>query len=98
MMDFDPQVGREQAKRRPAHVLTDQRYNRASGSAIVRPLPSKRNPIALPISFDEIDGAALIDQLKIMDWGGRKAKFCAKADRALVGKVRQYITVLLGLR
>ena len=25
MMDFDPQVGREQAKRRPALVLTDQR-------------------------------------------------------------------------
>jgi mRNA interferase MazF len=26
MMDFDPQVGREQAKRRPALVLTDRRY------------------------------------------------------------------------
>jgi len=25
MMDFDPQVGREQAKRRPALGLTDQR-------------------------------------------------------------------------
>jgi mRNA-degrading endonuclease toxin of MazEF toxin-antitoxin module len=25
MMDFDPQVGREPAKRRPALVLTDQR-------------------------------------------------------------------------
>jgi len=30
MMDFDPQVGREQAKRRPALVLTDQSYNRAT--------------------------------------------------------------------
>ena len=30
-LDFDPQVGREQAKRRPALVLTDLRYNRASG-------------------------------------------------------------------
>jgi mRNA interferase MazF len=29
VMDFDPPVGREQAKRRPALVLTDQRYNRA---------------------------------------------------------------------
>jgi mRNA interferase MazF len=100
MMDFDPQVGREQAKRRPALVLTDQRYNRASGLAIVCPLTSKRKPypFALPISFDEIDGAVLVDQLKSTDWGGRQAKFCAKADRALLGKVRQYITVLLGLR
>ncbi len=26
MMDFDPQVSREQARRRPALVLTDQHY------------------------------------------------------------------------
>jgi len=42
MMDFDPQIGREQAKRRPALVLTDQRYNRASGLAVVCLLTSKR--------------------------------------------------------
>jgi mRNA interferase MazF len=100
MLDFDPQVGREQAKRRPALVLTDQRYNRASGLAIVCPLTSKRKPypFALPISFDEIDGAVLVDQLKSVDWGGRNAKFRAKADPALVSRVRQYIAVLLGLR
>jgi mRNA interferase MazF len=100
MMDFDPQVGREQAKRRPALVLTDRSYNRASGLAIVCPLTSKRKPypFALPITFDAIEGAILVDQLKSMDWGGRKAKFRAKAESVLVGKVRQYIAVLLGLR
>jgi len=86
MLDFDSQVGREQAKRRPALVLTDHRYNRASGLAIVCPLTSKRKPypFALPISLDEVDGAVLVDQLKSMDWSGRHAKFRAK--------------VLLGLR
>jgi mRNA interferase MazF len=44
MMDFDPQVGREQAKRRPALVLTDQRYYRASGLAAVCPLTSNAGP------------------------------------------------------
>jgi mRNA interferase MazF len=43
-MDFDPRVGREQAKRRPALVLSDQRYNRASGLAVVCPLTRKRKP------------------------------------------------------
>jgi mRNA interferase MazF len=94
MMDFDPQVGREQAKRRPALVLTDQRYNRASGLAIVCPLTSKRKPYP----FAEIDGAVLVDQFKSMDWGGRHAKFRDKADPAVVSKVRQYVAVLLGLR
>jgi mRNA-degrading endonuclease toxin of MazEF toxin-antitoxin module len=100
MMDFDPQVVREQAKRRPALVLTDQRYNRASGLAVVCPLTSKRKPypFALPITVDQVEGAVLVDQLKSMDWGGRKAKFHSKAEPALVGKVRQYVAVLLALR
>lgn len=100
MMDFDPQVGREQAKRRPALVLTDQRYNRASGLAIVCPLTSKRKPypFALPIVVDQVEGAVLVDQLKSMDWAGRKANFHSKADSVLVNKVRQHVAVLLGLR
>ncbi len=100
MLDFDPQVGREQAKRRPALVLTDQRYNRASGLAVVCPLTSKRKPypFALPITVDQVEGAVLVDQLKSMDWAGRKAQFHSKAERGLVHKVRQYIAVLLGLR
>ena len=99
MMDFAPQVGREQAKRRPALVLTDQGYNRASGLAIVCPLTSKRKPypFALPIVVDQVEGAVLVDQLKSMDWAGRKAKFHSKADSVLVSKVRQYIAVLLGI-
>jgi len=100
MMDFDPQVGREQAKRRPALILTDQRYNQASGLAVVCPLTSKRKPypFALPITLDRVEGAVLVDQLKSMDWAGRKAEFHSKADTGLVNKVRQYISILLGMR
>jgi mRNA interferase MazF len=100
LLDFDPQVGREQAKRRPALILTDQRYNRASGLAVVCPLTSKRKPypFALPITVDQVEGAVLVDHLKSIDWAGRKAKFHSKAEPELVNKVRQYIAVLLGLR
>jgi mRNA interferase MazF len=37
MLDFDPQAGREQAKRRPALVITDRRYK--SGQRTCRDLP-----------------------------------------------------------
>src|SRR6266446_7661157 len=99
-IDFDPKVGHEQAKRRPALVLTDQRYNQASGLAVVCPLTSKRKPypFALPIIVDKVESAVLVDQLKSLDWAGRKAKFRSTAEPALVGKVRQYVAVLLGLR
>ena len=99
-LDFDPQAGREQATRRPALVLTDERYNRASGLAVVCPLTSKRKPypFALPIVIDQIEGAVLVDQLKSLDWGARHAEFHSKAATVLVTKVRQYTAVLLSIR
>jgi mRNA interferase MazF len=72
----------------------------ASGLAVVCPLTSKRKPypFALLVTVDQIEGAVLVDQLKSMDWAGRKAEFHSKADPRLVSKVRQYIIVLLALR
>jgi len=99
-MDFDPQSGREQAKRRPALVLTDQSYNRASGLAVVCPLTSQRKayPFALPVVVDKVEGAVLADHLKSLDWAARKAALHSKADPALMKKVRAYVAVLLGIR
>jgi mRNA interferase MazF len=100
VIDFDPQTGHEQAKRRPALVLADQRYNRASGLAIVCPLKSRRKPypFALPITLDQVEDAVLVDQIKSLDWAARKAAFHSKAEPALVAKARQYLAVLLGIR
>ncbi len=99
MIDFDPQVGREQAKRRPALVLTEARYNHASGLMVVCPLTSVRKPypFALPVTVGEVEGAILVDQLKSLDWIGRKARFHSKAAPQLLSQVRQYVAVLLGL-
>ena len=99
-LDFDPQAGREQARRRPALVLTDKTYNRASGLAIVCPLTSKRKsyPFSLPVVVDQVDGAVLVDHLKSVDWKARSVAFHSKAEAALLGKVRAYIAVLLRLR
>ena len=73
-IDFDPQVGHEQAKRRPALVLTDQRYNRASWLVVVCPVTSKRKPypFALPVKVDKVEGAILVDQRKA--WTGRAVR------------------------
>lgn len=100
LLDFNPQVGREQAKRRPALVITDQRYNHASGLAVVCPLTSKRKPypFALPLTLDRVEGAVLVDQLKSLDWNSRRAEFHSKAEASLLPKVRTYIAVLLGIR
>jgi mRNA interferase MazF len=99
-MDFAPQKGREQAKRRPALVLTERSYNRASGLVVVCPLTSRRKnyPFALPTVLDQVEGAVLVDHLKSMDWAARRASFHSKADSQLLQRVRGYIAVLLGIR
>jgi mRNA interferase MazF len=99
-LNFAPQAGREQARRRPALVLTDQAYNRASGLAVVCPLTSKRKPypFALPVVVDKIEGSVLADHIKSIDWKEREAVFHSKADPAFLGKVRAYIGVLLNIR
>jgi mRNA interferase MazF len=99
-IDFDPQACREQSKRRPALVITDQSYNRASGLVMVCPLTSRRKPypFALPTVLDSVEGAVLVDHLKSLDWAARKVTFHSKSNPALLSKVRAYLGVLLGIR
>ena len=81
-----PQAGREQAKRRPALVLTDMRYNRASGLAVV-----------CPVTIEKVEGAILVNQLKSLDWAGRNAKFHSKVATKTLATVRQFVGVLLSI-
>lgn len=99
-LDFGPQMGREQAKRRPALVVTEESFNRASGFAVVCPLTSRRKPypFALPAVVDKIEGSVLVDQVKSLDWSVRKAAFHSKASPELLSKTRAYLQVLLGIR
>jgi mRNA interferase MazF len=99
-LDFDPQAGREQAHRRPALVLTDQGYNRASGLLVVCPLTRTRKPypFALPVVVDQVEGAVLVDHLKSMDWKARAVAFHSKAEPGLLSRVRAYVAVLLRIR
>lgn len=73
-LDFDPQAGREQGRRRPTLLLTDQAYNLASGRVVVCPLTSKRKPypFALPVVADTVEGQFWWIISKA--WTGRRAK------------------------
>jgi mRNA interferase MazF len=53
--ELDPTVGHEQAGRRPVLVVSDDRFNARSGTAIVMPLTSQKPkagyPFVLPLGF-----------------------------------------------
>lgn len=70
-IDFTPQIGREQAGRRPALVLSPRLYNEKVGLMIVCPITSKSKgypfEVVLPSGL-AIIGAVLSDHVKSLDW------------------------------
>lgn len=96
-MTFDPQVGREQAGRRPALVLSAARYNSSSGLCVVCPITSQAKgypfevglPAGLPVA-----GVVLADHVKSVDWVGRRAVYIGTAPADTVAAVLTVVTSL----
>ena len=83
-LQFTPQAGHEQAGHRPALVVSPVAYNRKVGLALCCPVTNRIKgypfEVALPDGL-EVTGAVLSDQIKSLDWKGRKAKrICAVPD------------------
>lgn len=96
-LDFDPTEGHEQAGRRPALVLTDVRYNRATELALVCPITSKakRRPLDIDISAGRIVGAVLSDHVRSVSWPDRVVGYAAVAPRDVIDRVAERIAVLI---
>lgn len=83
-LEFNPQVGSEQAGHRPALVISPGSYNRKSGLALVCPITSrvKGHPfeVVLPPGL-RAEGAILCDHVKSLDWRARRAsRLCSVPD------------------
>lgn len=80
-LDFDPNVGREQAGHRPAVVLTDSGYNFAAGLMLCVPVTTKIKDYPFEVELGgDVRSAALVDQISSMDWKARNAVFIRKID------------------
>lgn len=77
-LDFDPQAGHEQAKRRPAVVLSPAVYNGRTSLALCCPVTSqvKGYPfeVAMPAGL-KTRGVVLADQVRSLDWRARNASY-----------------------
>ncbi|MBU3582456.1 endoribonuclease MazF [Polynucleobacter sp. 15G-AUS-farblos] len=98
-LEFDPQVGREQAGRRPAVVLTPASYNKKTSLMICCPLTSqiKGYPFEVLVEIDGTQSVVLSDQVKSLDWKIRKAKFKDKVSLDVLVEVRAKAKSLLSI-
>jgi mRNA interferase MazF len=95
-LHFDPQVGHEQAGRRPALVLTSARYNGARGMAICCPMTTKIKGYVFEVVVnDRPPSAILADQIRSLDWRARRAVHKGAAEPRVVAEVRAKIKALL---
>ena len=98
-VSFDPSMGREQAGRRPALVLSPAVYNGRVSLALACPITLRRKgypfevllPAGLPIA-----GAILADHVKSLDWEARQASFAGVVPDSVLAAVRQRLGPLLG--
>ncbi|MBA4373186.1 MAG: mRNA-degrading endonuclease [Thermodesulfovibrio sp.] len=97
-LDFDPQVGHEQAGRRPALVISPAAYNGKIGLALMCPITGqvKGYPfeVVIPQGLD-VSGVILSDQIKSLDWRSRNAEFCCNAPHEVVSLVLEKLDTLL---
>ncbi len=97
-LTFNPQLGHEQAGRRPALILSPESYNRKVGLAIACPITSQRKgypfEVALPDDIT-INGVVLADQVRNLDWQARRAEFITKLPDDVIDEVLAKINTLL---
>ena len=89
-LSFDPQSGHEQKGRRPALVISNFLFNKATGLTIVCPITNTdRNiPFHLPVPSDSsLTGFVMAEQVKSVDYNARKARFVEKAPAQFVEDV-----------
>jgi mRNA interferase MazF len=96
-MNFDPQAGHEQAKHRPAVVLSPASYNAAVGLLVCCPTTTKIKGYPFEVQLTgRIPSAALADQVKSFDWKARKARKKGSATPAELAEIRAKLHALIG--
>jgi mRNA interferase MazF len=97
-IDFNPQMGREQAGRRPALVISPRRYNAQVGLALVCPITRQQKGYPFEVSLpedDEVQGVVLADHIKSLDWKRRFAEPAGHTSRDVVQEVLEKLKTLL---
>ena len=90
-LDFDPQAGHEQKGRRPAIVVSNNKFNRFEKvTAMVCPITNTDRSIPIHVKLDartKTNGVIMCDQAKILDLQGRNADLIEKAPDDIIIEV-----------
>lgn len=87
--NFDPAAGHEQAKKRPAIVLSPEPFNRQVGLALVAPITStiRGHGFEVRLEHTKTSGVVLCQQVKTIDYRARGIALIEKAPAPIINDV-----------
>lgn len=97
-IDFDPQVGNETMKRRPALVLSSADFNYWRKVAVVCPITRTVRTSCFDVVIPEglsVHGAIQTDQIKCLDWHARNAVFEIEMPDDIVEQVSEMVEAII---
>ena len=102
-IDFDPSLGKEIQKRRPAVVVTNNEFNKRTGFCYVCPISStkRKAPLYVDIVTEGdnafIDGQISVHQMRSVDYTKRKFQKVAVCDLSTFSAVLERIEAFVSL-
>jgi mRNA interferase MazF len=90
IVTFDPQSGHEQKGRRPALVVSNKLFNKATGLAIVCPVTNTNRNIPFHVALPKnssLTGYIMVEQVKSIDYKSRQIKLVEKAPNDIIIEV-----------
>ncbi|HKP54341.1 MAG TPA: type II toxin-antitoxin system PemK/MazF family toxin [Chloroflexia bacterium] len=95
---LNPQVGHEQAGRRPAIVLSPAQYNGKVGLAIVCPITNQNKGYPFEVAIPDgvgVTGVILADHVRSVDWYARMVELICPLPKDVVDEVLAKLYTLI---
>lgn len=96
-INLNPVRGHEQSGRRPALVVSSERYNARSGLALVCPITShvKGYPFEVALTQKIVAGVLLADQIRSIDWAERRVKKIGAVSEKTMAEIQELLRKLI---
>ncbi|MDR2108539.1 MAG: type II toxin-antitoxin system PemK/MazF family toxin [Coriobacteriales bacterium] len=99
-VNFDPSLGHEPQKRRPALVVSDDEFNRISSLTFLAPITSTINDYPLHVTLPAnavVHGAICLEQTRSLDLRARKHQLLGALDDQSMVAVLERIGAVFGI-
>lgn len=98
LINFEPIVGHEQGRKRPAVVISNNEYNKLTQLVVVCPISSSAKNFPTHIPLDErtkTQGVVLCQHIRTLDINSRGYKFFEKIPPDILEKVKEIYKLII---